>query len=76
MLDLVFVDDIDIISNLEITTRLVNSDHLSIELTLDDSLDCYNPRHDIKRNFYRGDYVKAKCGSMERDVRYELTRQL
>ena len=60
VLDLVFVDDIDIISNLEITTRLGNSDHLSIELTLDDSLDCYNPRHDIKRNFYRGDYVKAK----------------
>ena len=60
VLDLVFVDDTDIISNFEITTRLGNSDHLSIEPTLDDSFDCYNPRHGIKRNFYRGDYVKAK----------------
>ena len=38
MLDLVFVDDTDIISSLGITTRLGNSDHLSIELTLDGSL--------------------------------------
>ena len=41
-------------------TRIGKSDHPSIEQTLDDSLECYIPRHSIEKNYYRGNYVKTK----------------
>lgn len=58
ILDLCFVDNIDIIKKLEITTRLGNSDHLSIELDLNfHSSD--NVSNVKRRNYYRGDYITA-----------------
>ena len=54
------VDDIDIISNLEITDRLGCIDHLSIDLVLDDDIDHNIPPNRVKRNYYRGKYDKAK----------------
>ena len=58
VLDLCLTDNPNIIKNLEITTRLGNSDHLSVEIELT------FPRHisqacTEKRNFYKGDYISA-----------------
>ena len=60
VLDLVLVDDIDIISNLEIPDRLGCSDHLSIDLILDDDIDHIIPSNRVKRNFFRGNLIKLK----------------
>ena len=58
VLDLCVTDNSDIVKNLEITTRLGNSDHLSVEIEL------IFPKHvsqsyTEKRNFYKGDYASA-----------------
>ena len=58
VLDLCLTDNPDIIKNLEITTRLGSSDHLSVEIELT------FPRHisqscTEKRNFYKDDYISA-----------------
>lgn len=59
VLDLVLIDNVSLISNLEITSRLGCSDHLSIELFLEDTCTNNTPQR-IKRNFYKGNYVLAK----------------
>lgn len=58
VLDLVFVDTLDFIKNVEITARLGNSDHLSIELEIDSYVDCKSTEIK-KRNYYRGNYKLA-----------------
>ena len=58
VLDLCLTDNLEIIKNIEITTRLGNSDHLSIEAEL------IFPKkvsrsYAEKRNYYKGDYMSA-----------------
>ena len=58
VLDLVLADSVDLINNLEITTRIGKSDHLCIEFGLDTSVDaCYKGIH--TKNYYRGNYIQA-----------------
>lgn len=56
MLDLCFVNDTDIIT--EITTRLGSSDHLCLELELSIPISSSIPVSK-QRNFYKGDYETA-----------------
>ena len=58
VLDLCLVDNTDIIKEIDITTRLRNSDHLclEIELTFPETKNIISTK---KRNFYRGDYKTA-----------------
>ena len=58
VLDLCLVDNTDIIKEIDITTRLGNSDHLclEIELTFPETKNNISTK---KRNFYRGDYKTA-----------------
>ena len=60
VLDLVLADSVDLINNLEITTRIGKSDHLCIEFGLNTSVDaCYKGIH--TKNYYRGtcNYIQA-----------------
>ena len=58
ILDLVLADSVDLINNLEITTRIYKSDHLCIEFGLETSVDaCYKGIH--TKNYYRGNYILA-----------------
>ena len=58
ILDLCLTDNPDIIRKQEITTRLGNSDHLSIETEL--TFPRNIPQSCVeKRNFYKGDYISA-----------------
>ena len=58
MLDLCETDNPEIIKNIEITTRLGNSDHLSIEIELTFSRKI-SQSYSEKRNYYKGDYISA-----------------
>ena len=58
VLDLCVTNNSDIIKNIEITTRLGSSDHLSIEIEL--TFPRIGPHsYTEKRNYYKGDYVNA-----------------
>ena len=58
VLDLCVTNNSDIIKNIEITTRLGSSDHLSIEIEL--TFPRIGPHsYTEKRNYYKGDYVDA-----------------
>ena len=58
VLDLVLADSVDLIKDLQITTRLGKSDHLCIEVELDTSVDTYYKGIHTK-NYYRGNYIQA-----------------
>ena len=58
MLDLCLTDNLEIIKNIEITTRLGNSDHLSIEAELIFPKKV-SKSYAEKRNYYKGDYMSA-----------------
>ena len=62
--DLCLIDDTDLIKNLEITTRLGNSDHLSIEVELTFLKSEFN-KDSARRNFYKGDYIKTNQKLLE-----------
>ena len=58
VLDLVLADSVDLIKNLDITTKIGKSDHLCIELEIDTSIDaCYKSIH--TKNYNRGNYIQA-----------------
>ena len=58
VLDLCVTDNPEIIKNIEITTRLGNSDHLSIEIELTFPRKI-SQSYSEKRNYYKGDYISA-----------------
>ena len=58
VLDLCLTDNLEIIKNIEITTRLGNSDHLSIEAELIFPKKV-SKSYAEKRNYYKGDYMSA-----------------
>ena len=58
ILDLILSDNIDFVTNIEITTRLGSSDHMCIKFMLDAAVDVSN-RSINNKNYYRGNYQLA-----------------
>ena len=73
VLDLCLVDSSDIIGELDITTRLGNSDHLCLEIELIFPV-LTNNITTKKRNFYRGDYKTAN--SKLSDINWDIMEEM
>ena len=73
VLDLCLIDNKDIVKEMDITTRLGNSDHLCIEIELIFPVLTENISTK-RRNFYRGDYKSAN--SKLTDINWEVMEEM
>lgn len=76
LLDLILTDCADYILNLETTSHLGNSDHLSLEFLIECISD-NNVDEIEKRNFYRADYVLAnhKISGVDWEILHNMNQQ-